>query len=230
MRLLVAAAVLVVASVSAAVSLNGRGGESAHSASTGSCPLNIRFGDTHYVGTAVKRTLRLGRRLGRAFVDPCPDLIARPSEPVAPGGASVMAIVGIPPSVAVGAAGQRHFAYLAFGYFPELPSHPLHEGRVRDLTRGCRATERFSLVGRVRVHGSALMVEVDRSSGSLDVRPRVTVIQLLVDKHTRIEGFDRNGLPYVTAGDRLRSRGVTCQFRGAGSPAVVARTITEHAH
>ena len=84
---------------------------------------------------------------------------------------------------------------------------------------------RVALVGRVKRHGSALLVQVDHSSGSLYVRPHVTFVQLVVDAHTRIEGFERNGLPYVTRGDRIRSSGVTCQFQGPQSPAIVARTI-----
>ena len=55
---------------------------------------------------------------------------------------------------------------------------------------------------------------------------RGSTIQLLVDSHTQITGFDRNGLPYVTASDRVRSSGVTCQFQGASSPAIVARAIS----
>jgi hypothetical protein len=70
------------------------------------------------------------------------------------------------------------------------------------------------------------VVQVDRSSESLQARPHVTLFQLLVDARTRIEGFERNGLPYVTTGDRIRSSGVTCQFQGTRSPAIVPRTIT----
>jgi hypothetical protein len=223
MRLLVAAAV---ASPCVAVALTGCGGHRAEPAAEASCPLNIQFGDTEYLGTRVKRTLRLGRRLGRGIVFACPGTILSPPPPPPPADGVVVAIAGIRPSVAVGAAGQPHLAYLAFGYFPELASHPLHEGGVRDFTRGCHVTGRFSLVGRVKQHGSALLVQVDRSSGSLQVRPHVTFVQLLVDARTRIEGFERNGLPYVTEGDRLRSSGVTCRFQGAQSPAIVVRTIT----
>jgi len=190
-----------------------------------SCPLAIQFGDAQYFGTTVKQTLRLGRRLGRAIVNPCPDAILSPTAPVPPGDGVVVAIAGVRPSVALGAADSPHTAYVAFGYFPELPSYPLHEGGIRDRTRGCRVTATFSLVGRVRVHSSGLVVQVDRGSESLHVRPHVTMIQLLLDARTRIEGFERNGLPYVARGDRLRASGITCQFKGASSPAVVARTI-----
>jgi hypothetical protein len=223
---LLAAAAVVVASASVAIALMSGGGHPAGSAGVSSCPLSIRFGDAHYLGRSVKRTLRLGRHLGRAIVDSCPDSgIFTLQTREAPGGGAVVAIRGIPPSVAVGAAAQRHTAYVAYGYFPELPSYPLHEGRAPDYTRGCRVTGRFSLVGRVRLHSSALVVEVDRSSGSLVAGRGATFIQLLVDARTRIEGFERNGLPYIAAGDPLRSSGVTCQFPGPHSPAVVARTI-----
>jgi hypothetical protein len=225
-RLLVAAAVVVAASVAAVIALTGRGGHHARAtAAERSCPLAIQFGDSDYFGMAVKQTLPLGRRLGRAIVYPCSDGILSPPDPVPPGDGVVVAIAGIRPSVAVGAVGSPHTAYVAYGYFPELPSYPLHEGGIRDRTRGCRVTGRFSLVGRVRGHSSGLLVRADRSSGSLDVRPHVTLVQLLVDGHTRIAGFRRNGLAYVTRNDRIRASGVTCQFPGAGSTAVVARTI-----
>jgi hypothetical protein len=217
--------VLPLAAVAVATALVSGCGDRAGSTDAAGCALVVDFDGARYVGATVKQTLRLGRRLGRAFGEPCPDLISNPQPPTVPSDGVVVAIAGIPPSVAVGAAGQPHTAYLADGYFPELPSHPLHEGPPRDSTHGCRVTGRFALVGKVRVHSSALVVQVYRSNGSLEVRPHVTLIQLLVDARTRIEGFARTGLPYVTAGDRLRASGVTCQFPGAGSPAVVARTI-----
>jgi Family of unknown function (DUF6281) len=220
------AAAVAVASGSVAVALVGGGGHPAASAGAEGCALAVDFDGVEYLGTTVKRTLHLGRRLGRAFVEPCPDVIDSPPTPAAPSDGVVVAIAGIPSSVAVGAAGRPHTAYLADGYFPALPSHPLHEGSARNFTRGCRMTGRFSLVGKVRLHSSALIVQVDRSSGSLEVRPHMTNIQLLLDARTRIRGFERNGLPYVTAGDHLRSSGVTCQFQGTQSPAIVARTAT----
>jgi len=116
-------------------------------------------------------------------------------------------------------------AYLAVGYFPELPSYPLHEGAARDDTNGCHLTGAFRLFGTVSQHSSALLVKVNERTGSLDVQPG-SIVQLLVDSRTRITGFARNGLPYVTAADRVRSSGVTCQFQGASSPAIVARAIT----
>jgi hypothetical protein len=220
MRLLAAGAASFVAGV-----LVGCGEHRAEPTVAASCPLVVQFGRVQYLGTTVKQTLRLGRRLGRAFAEPCSDAILAPSAPDAPSGGAVAAIIGIPPAVAVGVPGQPHTAYLGFGYFPELANHPLYGGRVRDFTRGCRVTGRFALVGRVKRHGSALLVQVDRSSGTLVVRPHVTLVQLLVDAHTRVEGFERNGLPYVTIGDRLRASGITCQFQGPQSPAIVARTI-----
>jgi hypothetical protein len=149
----------------------------------------------------------------------------RAPPPAAGGGVNVAAIADVPPSVAVASAGDPHTAYLAVGYFPELPSYPLHEGAARDYTNGCNLTGAFTLFGTVSQHSSALLVKVDERTGSLDVQPG-SIVQLLVDSRTRITGFARNGLPYVTAADRVRSSGVTCQFQGASSPAVVARTIT----
>ena len=217
---LLAAAALVVGSASAALALVATGRGHGGSRSAGGCALAVRFDSVDYLGRTVKQ-LRLGRALGRGTLPPCRDSNGPPE---VGGAVDVVSIGGVPPAVAVGAAGDAHPAYLAAGYFPELPSHPLHEGGARDFTNGCRVTGTFSLVGTVRRHVSTLLVEVSERSGSLEAAPGST-IQLLVDAHTRIEGFERNGLPYVTRGDRIRSSGVTCQFRGPQSPAVVARTI-----
>jgi hypothetical protein len=172
----------------------------------------------------MKQTLRLGRPLGQASVPPCPDFNNPKAPPTPGGGVDVAAIADVPPSVAVAGTGDPHTAYLAVGYFPELPSYPLHEGAAHDYTNGCHLTGAFTLAGTVSQHSSGLLVKVDERTGSLDVQPGST-IQLLVDSHTQITGFDRNGLPY-TASDRVRSSGVTCQFQGASSPAIVARAIT----
>src|SRR5207248_4608865 len=110
-RLLVAAAVVVVGSVVVAVVLTGRGGHHARmAAAERSCPLAIQFGDAQYFGTTVKQTLRLGRRLGWAIVNPCPDAILSPPAPVPPGDGVVVAIAGVRPSVALGAADSPHTA------------------------------------------------------------------------------------------------------------------------
>jgi Family of unknown function (DUF6281) len=224
LALLAAAALVVVASASAALVLVTRGGGHAVIARSGSsCALAVRFDGVDYLGSTMKQPLHLGRALGQATLPPCQDSNS-PGPPPTESAVDVVAIAGVPPSVAIGAAGDPHTAYLAVGYFPELPSYPLHEGGAFDYTSGCRVTGTFSLTGTVRQHGSALLVEVDGRSGSLEAAPGST-IQLLVDARTRIDGFDRNGLPYVAAGDRLRSSGVTCRFQGASSSAVVARTI-----
>ena len=218
---LLAAAALVVGSASAALALVATGRGHGGSGSAGSCALAIRFDGVDYLGTTVKQTLPFGGPLGQGTLPPCQDSNGPPE---VGGAVDVVSIAGVPPAVAVGAAGDAHTAYLAEGYFPELPSHPLHEGAARDFTSGCRVTGTFSLEATVRQHVSALLVEVNQRTGSLEAAPGST-IQLLVDAGTRIDGFERKGLPYVTAGDRLRSSGVTCEFPGAGSPAVVARTI-----
>ena len=221
---LLVAAVVVVASASAALALVTTRRHHGGSGSGSSCALAIRFNGVDYLGATMKQRLRLGRALGQATVPPCPDF-NNPKAPPAPGGGvDVVAIAGVAPSVAVGAAGDPHTAYVALGYFPELPSYPLHEGPGRDYTSGCRVTGTFNLTGTVSQHGSSLLIHVNQRSGSLEAEPGST-IQLLVDARTQVDGFDRNGLPYVTAGDNVRSTGVTCQFRGATSPAVVARTI-----
>jgi hypothetical protein len=221
---LLAVVASAVASASVAFALVGRGSGQAASAGP-SCPLVVTFRSTDYYATTVKETLTVGRPLGRAVVEPCGDSVLNPQPPAAPNGGEVAAVAGVPPSVAVGVAGRPHTAYLAFGYFPELPGYPLHEAKVRS-TKGCRMTGRFTLAGTARLHAPLLLVQVLRGSGSLGARPGgVTFVELQVDTRTRVEGFDRNGLPYVTADDRLRAAGVICEVRGALSPALVARTI-----
>jgi Family of unknown function (DUF6281) len=219
-----AAALLAVAAASAALALVTTGRHHQGSESPGSCALAVRFDGIDYLASTMKQPLQLGRTLGQATLPPCPDFNNPDAPPAAGGAVEVAAIAGVPPAVALGAPGDPHTAYLAPGYFPELPSYPLDTGAPRDYTDGCHITGHFSLTATVSRHASTLLVTVTQPSGSLETRPGST-IQLLVDARTHIDGFEENGLPYLTTGDRLRASGVTCQFQGTSSPAVIARAI-----
>jgi hypothetical protein len=109
--------------------------------------------------------------------------------------ASVFAVRGVSPDVAVIDDGNL---YVNTGYFTELPDHPLHDrfhgrpDRPRRKVRGARC----EINGRVLETFSSLWVETKRG--------RISVV---VDSRTTIEGFDRAGLPYVDEGDAVRVQG-----------------------
>jgi hypothetical protein len=100
--------------------------------------------------------------------------------------------------------------YVNDGFFIELPDHPLHDqfyggpNRPRAIARG----QTCVLEGEV-VNLDVLVVRTD----GLDVTVRL-------DARTRISGFARAGLPYLSEGDQVR-----VHARGCGDDYVLARRI-----
>jgi Domain of unknown function (DUF5666) len=91
-----------------------------------------------------------------------------------------------------------------------LPEHPLH----RSL-HGSRDRPRIRARGRrCRVDG-----EID-SLFTRQIRAGDRTLGFAVDARTRIDGFDRDGLPYLKEGDRVRIHGYGCD-----GDAMVARRI-----
>jgi hypothetical protein len=109
-------------------------------------------------------------------------------------------VPGVPPEVAVYPEWEISTTYVNAGYRTELPSHPLHDrihgsgDRPRHRPRG----RRCRLDGEVVSMFAPAIRTGDRRLGfSVDVR-------------TRIDGFDRGGLPYLKRGDRVRIHGYGC--------------------
>jgi hypothetical protein len=119
---------------------------------------------------------------------------------------TVFAVRGVSPEVAVI---DDASLYVNAGYFTELPDHPLHEVLHDGPSKSRRGGSPCMIDGRVLETFFSLWMQTQRGQ-------RMSVA---IDVHTRIEGFDRAGLPYLEEDDAIRVHG-RCQ-RGA----VLARRI-----
>jgi hypothetical protein len=187
------------------VALGLAGCGAAETGESGGCAAAVVRDGVLYRGTGESaRGLRSGQAIEEGFVSPaCNDTGGNdPDRPT-----RVFAVRGVSPELAVIDDGSL---YVNVGYFTELPDHPLHDrfhggpDRPRRKPRGSRC----AVDGRVLETFSVLWAETDRG--------RVTVG---VDVRTRIEGFDRAGLPYLQEGDAIRIRG------RCGDEFVLARRI-----
>jgi hypothetical protein len=110
------------------------------------------------------------------------------------------AVSGVPPEVAVYAEGQSGSIYLNPGYLLELPSHPLHEAFYGRPGRPLR-----------RAKGKSCALEGEITSlDTLTVNAPDGEQWITVDARTRIDGLQRDGLPYLREGDRVRIEGKGC--------------------
>ena len=147
----------------------------------------------------------LGKRLGEGHIPGCGE---DPGYDV-----SVVRIRGVSPAVAVGIGGNDWpYAWLAPGYLPESPRHPIHDaiyGSPREpnaedgydcrLPRTLRA--RAASTPSFDVEPLHVEAEDDDLQGFL-LREDVDGI-VTVDADTVIEGFERDGIPFVRTGDEF---------------------------
>lgn len=133
----------------------------------------------------------------------------------------VRRMIGVDPRVAVAVKGEPDAAYMAPGYFVQLPSHPLHSAiewkpRSPNELTGCAKTRPRQLRVSVRsTSGSTIGVTLDG---------RETF--LFVDAYTRFRGLERNGLPYVAPGQHIAADAVECLSSGGRLRKVVPRLIS----
>ncbi len=137
-------------------------------------------------------------------------------------------LAGVDPRVAVAVRGEREVAYLAAGYFLELPSHPLHGAiewspRALNELSGCVRSPAMRIEGTLR-YGPSPMLDVSE-------RDRVarryvgSEALLFVDAHTRVERLSRGGLPYVGQGAAVAVDAVGCLTRDGTLAKLVPRRI-----
>jgi hypothetical protein len=185
-----------------------------------SCAATVTWRGVDYVGWAARSALAVGDSLGTGTVPACRDTIvvgggARPPERGR--SVDVLPISGVPARVAVAIAGGARTAYLAPGYLPQLREHPLHRalyGRAdRPLeTLGRRCGDAPAVRGRL----------VGAEPGGLRVRRETGgTKRMLVDVRTRVAGLERDGLPYLTPGARVRVETLRCD----PSAELVARSV-----
>jgi hypothetical protein len=212
-------------------------------ASATSCaPGLFRDGVLYLGGWRVnERQMPFGEQVGEALNPPCNDTggMGRPGcagDVVAERlgkAVPVFRLPGIDPEVAVGARHYGHDVYIATGYFAELPDHPLHmaiygspglpnERRGGGWECGPPIPD---LPGAVVSHtpGGGLLFQVRFDDDQALRHGGRTALYL--DAQTRITGFDRNGLPHIMKGDRLRATVLECTASG-GRWKVVADSIS----
>ena len=186
------------------------------------CSAVVVWNRTQYFGSAaVWRPLT--RRLGTGTIPACGDSPGTPATRV-----DVYAFRNVPSGVAIGVRDSDRDAFLAPGYFPQLPSHPLHVGGRDEPNemRGCVPTPLMRLRGRVVWNVFHLRLRVTSRAGSVRRRYVASRTPIFIDARTRILGSRRNGLPYIGIGATVAVEARGCREAGARAPRIVARRIS----
>jgi hypothetical protein len=185
-----------------------------------SCPYLIEWNGVRYDAGSLNRQVGFGDRIGEASEIACGDEAAGcSSDDVGP--VPVFRLAGVDPHVAVGArAPWGPEVFLAAGYFPQLPDHPLHaaaygSSRHPNERAGWQCGAAIpDLAGTVvnETPGSGWIFQV-RFEGDRVQRDNGRTA-LFVDAQTTITGFDEFGLPRIIEGDHLRATVRECTASG----------------
>jgi hypothetical protein len=202
-------------------------GSSPDLVSGGACAARITWDGTVYYGQVFPSRLPATLTLGTGGRPTCRDSYG--GEAGASSTVDVRRLAGVDPRVAVAVRGEPDAAYLAAGYFVELPSHPLHQAidwPARSLNEliGCSKSPPMRVEGTIRYGPST----------SLDVSQRDEVarryvgaeVLLFVDAQTRVERLSRNGLPYIADGTEIAVDAVGCLTREGKLAKLVPRRIS----
>jgi Family of unknown function (DUF6281) len=207
------AASAAVAIVIAVGSFGERGREQKSSRSGGvtaaSCAAAVEWQGTTYLGNKLNQPATLGRGLGKGTIPSCSDTNQGTGTPAQT--AAIVAIADLPPRQAIAIAGDPSHAYIAPGYFPELPHGALHDllyGPRSDVPdeRGNDCDNAMTTEVRAAVrsaNGGILFVT------ALDSPDLPTQITIFTDARTIIEGGGPE--PHVTPGDRIRAQVLVCR-------------------
>jgi hypothetical protein len=176
----------------------------------GDCAAHFSWDGVEYDGLGYPRQrVEVGPRLRDSVIRGCRDA---PAIDVV-----VFRLGGIDPSVAVAVKSDPSSRQVELwgrpGYIVESPRHPLH-GAVYltadepDATEGYRCgaprTMRVRVVGTVVPGAAPLRVAATRASDREFLLRGKAGRYVNVDAQTTITGADRDGIPYVATGERLR--------------------------
>jgi Family of unknown function (DUF6281) len=183
------------------------------------CASRITWDGTVYYDERFPSRLPATLTLGTGGRPTCGD--AHGGEAGASSTVEVRRLAGVDPRVAVAVQGEPEHAYLARGYFVQLPSHPLHQAlsraqRMRSELEGCADTRPLAFEGTVRSSTGAT-IGVSKGKGEAF---------LFVDQYTRVQGLARNGLPYVAPGQRIAVEAMVCLWPDGRLRKVVPRRIS----
>ncbi|MFL5920979.1 MAG: hypothetical protein ACJ75Q_11610 [Gaiellaceae bacterium] len=182
------------------------------------CVSRVIWQGTVYYGNKFPSRLPATLILGTGGLPTCGDVNG--GEAGASSIVEVRRLAGVDPRVAVAIRGEPDVAYLARGYFVQLPSHPLHQAlsrseRSRSELKGCAETRPLTFKGTVRSsNGATIGVSRGRREAFL-----------FVDAYTRVRGLERNGLPYVPLGPRISVRATACLWPDGRLRKLVPRLI-----
>jgi hypothetical protein len=196
------------------------GGGAAPSAAHAACMFVLVWHDRVYVATGTPETQpQPGAAVRGAVESNCNDNgePARPPTPIA-----ARRIAGVPPGVALLA---RDTALVASGYFPEVTNFLTGATMPTDETRGCALGGRVRIVGPAHPGFGLIDVTVDRTTVRLHHLVHGAA-QMFPDGRTRFEGLQRNGLPYLGEGQRVRVDARFCRVPGSIGTKIVARRIS----
>jgi len=200
-------AVLPLVVLSLALGCGGEAEDGSGPGPEGECLARLVWDDvTYYSAGRLDDQLALGKQLGQGHIPRCSG---------APGPAlNVVRIRGVDPAVAVAAEGEGDppYAWLAPGYVPESPRHPLHDAiygspSQPDAEAGFRCEAPLSLRARAlntpAFDFTSLQVAADDEEFESFLRADDVDGIVSFDADTTVEGHDRDGIPYVRAGDEF---------------------------
>lgn len=201
------------------------------------CAYPLAWNGVEYeIGIEVTKDWRLGPALGPGVVLGCgsDELGYYPDEDV-----DVRSVEGVDSDLAVAALlkdSPRSLIWVAPGYLIESPRHPLHEA-LADNWGYTELRDTFTCKATLRTRGRSLTTpNLGQGLEVVAVNPAVEELlvapggnrSVAVDPETEITGFDRNGVPHVSAGDEFVLVVSTCWNESdptAGRPLLLAESI-----
>jgi Family of unknown function (DUF6281) len=189
-----------------------------------SCAFVVVWNDIAYDPWDTQQEIEQGAALGEGTLPSCDGEGCRGEDK---GALPVYRLVGVDQHVAIGGVPTTYGdVLLAGGFFPQLPSHPVHEAiygspRKPSERRGWHCEVPIVARGEVADVGYGLGVHFERPGLVPREGKRAAIY---IDAHTRVTGFDEQyGTPYVQAGNRIEARVRTCRRPGGRFKVVADR-------